>query len=1099
MSPCRKRQVGVPALTALARVDLVSACAECHGVVTNPRCFKGRKPATAGWHWLSGVMGTLAVGVSAVLGKTEVAIDAGAVSLKAGRLEFQFHAAAGNASDFEVWSATALGPAGNWSTAAGSTVESVAEGLYRGALPVAGQAQAFVRVRRVGLPPVGLSPVFNEIMSDNVSAHALAVGAYLDWIELFNPHDEALNLEGFGLSDDSARPGRWKFPPTLLQPSGRVLVYAVNADQGVAPVAGELRALLGIRSSGETLVLSDPFGREVDRVILPPMEPDQSIGRVPDGGPRWHLYGKAQVTPGLENGAVTEGVVVAPPEFSVEGGFHDVPVEIRMTTREPSGVVRFTTDGSVPTAQSPAGNVPLPVAQTTVVRAVTYDGEGRRSEETARTYFIGVRHDVPVVSMAASASNFEFRSGYLFGMGSRVLNSRGEVLQTYPFSGSNAWQDREAEVHLELYEPDGRLGLRQRAGLKVYGGWGSRGYPQKSLALFARKQYGAGKFEHAVFPGQDVDEFESLVLRNSGNDNQSTHQIPPRPPITHFGATKTYGSYFVNGTFTLLRDAMMQRLLAEGTDLDVQAYRPAVVYLNGEYWGIYNLREKFNEHHLVAHHGLPKGSVDLIEGYGEARAGDSIIYRAMRDYVTTRNMAVESNYQFVAERYLDIPNFIDYNVAVLYFQNFDIGNVKSWRPRTPRGRFHWMVYDQDYGFNLWPSNVYVAAMARDYADYANMFKFATAGTGTSTGWPNAGGRTLLLRRLLANPGFKERFILRCADLLNSAFREQRVESIVGEMASVIRPEIPDHLQRWSWPELQKRGYGAPYQPEFQPFTAATWETNLQVLVDFARDRPRSVRADCQEFFGLTGGQGELRVEAKPAGSGSVRLNSLHLTQLPWQGTYFNDLTNLLVAVAKPGFRFRGWDTPAGGVAETPMSWRTEAGVTRTVVARFEPMPVSAEPQARLWITEINYHSPDDLDAEDWIEIRNPGSTAVNLAGWVMRDDQDDAVCFLPAMSMEAGGYRVIARSMVKFQWAHPNTRDPIATFNFGLGNGGDGIRMLDPYGVEVERVVYEDRPPWPTAADGGGSTLQLAHPELEHASPAAWVPSLKRGGTPGTP
>jgi hypothetical protein len=102
--------------------------------------------------------------------------------------------------------------------------------------------------------------------------------------------------------------------------------------------------------------------------------------------------------------------------------------------------------------------------------------------------------------------------------------------------------------------------------MKVYGGWGSRGYPQKSLALFARKQYGAGKFEHDVFPGQDVDAFESLVLRNSGNDNQSTHQIPPRPPITEFGPTKSYGSYFVNGTFTLLRDAMMQRLLAGQTD-----------------------------------------------------------------------------------------------------------------------------------------------------------------------------------------------------------------------------------------------------------------------------------------------------------------------------------------------------------------------------------------------------------------------------------------------------------------------------------------------------------------------------------------------------
>jgi hypothetical protein len=1044
-------------------------------------------------------LGFLAAGGVAAMAQTDVVLDPGAVALKAGRLEFQFSAGPGNSTDFEVWNTTHLGAGANWAAAVGATVEAVAEGLYRGTVPVAGQSQAFVRVRRVGLPPIGLAPVFNEVMSDNVSAYAVAAGVYLDWIELFNPHDEALNLEGFGLSDDPALPAQWKFPLTQLQPGGRVLVHAAGNNQEITPVAGELRAPLGLRSSGETLVLSDPFGREVDRVILPPLDTDQSMGRVPDGGPQWHLYAKAQTTPGGENGAVSEGIVVAPPEFSVDGGFLEVPIEIRITTREPGAVVRFTTDGSVPTAQSPEAGEPLLVTQTTVVRAVAYDSEGRRSEETARTFFMGARHGLPVISMAAPAAHFEFRNGYLFGMGSRVLNNRGEVLETYPFSGSNAWQDREVEIHLELYEPDGRLGLRQRAGIKVYGGWGSRGYPQKSLALFARKQYGAGKFEHDVFPGQDVDSFESLVLRNSGNDNQSTHQIPPRPPITVFGPTKSYGSYFVNGTFTLLRDAMMQRLLQGQTDLDTQAYRPAVVYLNGEYWGIYNIREKFNEHHLVAHHGLPKGSVDLIEGYGDARAGDSVAYRAMRDYVATRSMAVESSYQFVVDRYLDIPNFIDYNLAVLYFQNFDIGNVKSWRPRTSRGRFRWMVYDQDYGFNLWPSNVYVAAMARDYADYANMFAFATAGTGTSTGWPNAGGRTLLLRRLLANPGFKERFILRCADLLNSAFREDRVESMVGELASVIRPELPAHLQRWSWPELQKRGYGAPYQPEFQPFNGATWETNLQVLVEFARDRARSVRQDCQQFFELNGGQGTLRVDVEPAGSGSIQLNSLSLTQFPWQGIYFNDLTNVLVAIAKPGFRFQGWETPAGTLSETPMGWRTQVGVTNTVVARFESMPASTEPPERLWITELNYHAPDDLDAEDWIEIHNPGSAPISLAGWVIRDDQDDAMCLLPALSLEPGEYRVIARSLVKFQWAHPNARDPIATFGFGLGNGGDTVRLFDPRGVEVERIPYGDREPWPTSADGGGATLQLAHPEMNHASPAAWSPSVKRGGTPGTP
>jgi len=1015
-------------------------------------------------------------------------------------LEFQFESGAGNPGEFQILRSATVGDRTSWQLATDGVVEAVVEGRFRASVSVAGQGLGFVKVRWTGLPAMGPAAVINEVMSDNRTAHGIGDGLVLDWIELFNPHDEAVNLRGYTLTDDALGVPQWVFPEVILQPGAFRMVYAAGDLPGGVMIEGVLLANLGLRSGGETLILSDPFGREVDRLVLPPLDVDQSVGRSPDGGPVWQFYAKAQATPGAANPTVGEGVSVPPPDVSMESGSYDGPISVRMTSRVAGGRIRFTTDGTPPTLDSQAaGETAIPVVQSMVLRAATYDGEGRRSEETARTYLVGVRHTLPVVSMSAPAANFEFRNGYLFGMGGRVLSPQGAVLETYPFSGSNAWQDREVEVQLELLEPGGKVGLRQRAGIKVYGGWGSRGYPQKSLALFARRQYGAGRFDHEVFPGGPLDTFESLVLRNSGNDNQSTHQIPPRPPITAFGATQTYGSYFVNGTFTLLRDAMMQRLLSGYTPLDTQAYRPAVVYLNGEYWGIYNLREKLNEHHVRAHHELPEGSIDLIEGYGDIRAGDSRVYRAMRDFVGARNMAVQTNFQFVADTYLDIDNFIDYNLAVIYFQNFDIGNIKCWRPRTPTGRFRWLVYDQDYGFGLWPAGVYEPAMARDYADYANMFRFATAGTGTSTGWPNAGGRTLLLRRLLANPGFRERFILRCADLLNSAFRESRVEGIIQDMAAVIRPEIGAHLKRWSWEELRRRGYAAPYKPEFQSFTQATWETNLSVLVDFARARPGKLRADCRSHFSLNGGQGDLEIEVEPEGAGVVRVNTLRLDSYPWRGTYFSDLTNTLRVVAKPGYRFREWRTPSGTAMESVLRWKVANGATQRIVAQLEPVSQGAIPKTRLWITEIQYRAPDDLDSDDWVEIHNPGDQAVNLEGWTVRDESDSVACVLPPVVLEPGGYRVMARSLVKFQWAYPDAKDPIAALNFGLGNGGDVVRLYDPEGVPVVRIPYGDEAPWPVSADGRGSTLQLAHPERSHESFEAWEASVKRGGTPGGP
>ena len=805
---------------------------------------------------------------------------------------------------------------------------------------------------------------------------------------------------------------------------------------------------------------------------------------------------KSLITPGKAKAPTPSGPPIPPPRFPKGSQFLSAGSALQLTleTSTPGAVIRFTTNGNPVTADAPLYPGPIEVTNTMMVRARAFV-EGRTGEEAIRTYFFGVDHKLPVVSLAAPQSNFEFKDGYLFGMGSQVLGPRGQVLEHYPFLGANAWQDREIEVAVEFFDVDGKAKFRQRAGMKVFGKWGSRGYPQKSLALYARRQYGKGKFHYPIFPDRDLDKFESLLLRNSGNDNQSTHQIPPSPRMTQFGPTKEYGGYFVNGNYTLMRDAMEQCLL-EGIDLDTQASRQAVVYINGEYWGIYGIREKIAENYLLSHHGFSKGEVDLIVGYGAVLAGDGAAYQSMHNFIAYKDLRAPTNYARLAAQYVDIDNFIDYHLAVTYFQNFDIGNIKFWRPRKGDGRFRWIVYDQDFGFNLWPPEVYLPAMARDYSDYRNMFKYWTSGRGDGIGWPNEGGRTLMLRRILLNEEFKRRFIQRCADLLNTQFREERVVPIIESMAAEIRPEIPRHLERWSWAELKKRGYGPPFKPENAPFTQAAWETHIAGLVDFARQRPAQLRQDCAEHFKLKKGLAQVKAQVVPEGAGRIQINTATITNFPWSGIFFRDYPVVLSAIPRPGYRFESW-SGSGGASVEPRWELNLPDPTNAFSAQFEALPAGLEESRRLIITEFQYYADPEVDSGDWIELNNPGDRPVNTLGWILRDGTANHEYVLPESSLAPGAYLVLCQDLLRFRRIHPAVTNSLGGFGFGLNHSGDTIRLDDPTGIPVLKLEYLNASPWPGGTDGSGNTVQLIDPRSYSPEPSAWKKSPATKGSPG--
>jgi hypothetical protein len=801
-------------------------------------------------------------------------------------------------------------------------------------LPLDDESAGFIRVVASSVSsPVAV--VINEVMSNNETTVADGDGDFPDWIELYNASDTAAELTGYQLSDNDANLSEWGFPAGTILDPGQYLVVFASGKVGAEIPEGETHTNFKLSNGNEPVILSDPLLKIVDRLDPGPLVSDNSVGHALDDLETYYVFHSGEPSPGAPN----YDFIVDPPEpfvqapiFSVRGGVFDEPVNLELIPPREGDLIRYTMDGTEPFRGSTPYSGSIELTETTVIRAVVLGAPN--SHSVTHTYVMDTHHSLPVMALAADPGHFEFTDGYLYGFGDHMFTSRGNIIGNFPYSASNAWKrNREIEASFEFYEPNEGKTSRMNVGVKIFGGWGSRGYPQKSMALFARREYGYGKIRHPFFPDREVDSFESIVLRNSGNDNQSTWLTYPRPPIHEFSAPVSHGSYFVNGNFTMFRDAMMQSLMAE-TGLDTQGYRPAVLYLNGDYWGIYNIREKFTEHYLESTHNVSANEIDLIEGYGKANTGSATTYSQMRSFIGGNSMANPSNYRTVQNRYLDIDNFIDYHLAVIYGQNFDIGNIKCWRRRSSTGgQFRWMLYDQDYSFSLWKPDVYLPAMKRDYSDYDNMFDFYTNPRGSGTGWPNSGGRTLLFRKMLENDQFKESLIQRCADLLNTLLASDRVVARIDLMADAIRPEMERHLTRWSWDGIRARGFGIPHKQEDEPLTVAHWERNVESMREFSRTRPDELRRDLIDHFGLPGDTATITITTSDPSKGTVQVNTIEVTETPWSGQYFQEFPPTLTALPKAGAIFVGW-SGANTSTETTIQLPIPAR-TASVTAMFE--------------------------------------------------------------------------------------------------------------------------------------------------------------------
>jgi hypothetical protein len=787
--------------------------------------------------------------------------------------------------------------------------------------------------------------------------------------------------------------------------------------------ASYLHTNFKITSQGEDIILSDNTGQIMDRIFTGPMLADVSRGRQPDGSENWFYF--LEPTPGTANITPAYTIIdtLPPVQFSLPAGFYSNDINISLSINAENTEIRYTTDGSDPDTTSMLYESPLILAQTTVVRAKAFQQGMLPSKITTHTYFINCSHPLPVISLSTTPANFWDNEYGIYVLGD---NAEPEM----PHYGANYWQDWERPIHVEFFEPDGQLAFHLDAGTKIFGGW-TRMNPQKSLAIYARNQYGYDKIEYPIFPDKPIGEFESIILRNSGND----------------------------WNYTMLRDAFMTGLVKE-IDLDIQAYRPAIVYLNGEYWGIHNVREKINEHFLAANRHVSSDNIDLLENDGIPIEGDAEYYNSMIHFLETNDISRSENYEQI-KTFMNVDNFINYQVAQIYFDNWDWpgNNLKYWRPRTQSGKWRWILYDTDFGFNLY----------KDQDSQANTLEFATATDGPEH--PNPPWSTFIFRTLLENTQFRNEYINRSCDFLNTIFLPARVLQILNLYKTAIEPEIGDHLTRWEG-------------------SIDFWNSEIQKLETFATQRPSHLRNHIRDKWDL-GNPASLTIHISPVDAGKVKINSIIPQQYPFNGIYFRNVPLQISAIPAYGYEFSQW---TGDFSNSDANMELSLTQNMNITANFEPADDYTAPVV---INEINYHSSDSYDPGDWIEIYNNSSTPVDISEWIFKDENDSIGFTFPTNKMiEIGDYLVICNNCIAFSTCFPQVENFIGNFEFGLNNGGELLILHDKGGNVIDSLHYDDQSTWPTEPDGNGPTLELKSPNLDNSLGENWSASNFHG-TPG--
>ena len=515
-------------------------------------------------------------------------------------------------------------------------------------------------------------------------------------------------------------------------------------------------------------------------------------------------------------------------EFSHESGFYESSFNLVLKSNLNSYSIYYTMDGSEPNHQSQlyknpifidgsnANNhsfipstpldgpdhlykfiwlAPKEVSKNSIIRFALFKHGFRISPVYSKTYFVQNNlidnYSLPVISLITDSLNlFDFNTGiYVPGKKHEEDGFNYWALGNY----HNRGVDWERDIHITYFNANKKIGFQTNAGIRMRG-FSSASFPQKSFNIYFKSQYGLNAIEYPLFDTSNNQIYKRLILRNSGEDFFKTH----------------------------FRDAMLQDLLAS-MNLEIQKFSPSILFINGEYWGIYNVREKYDKYYFKYNYGVSEDSVNILGVCGvEIEEGSQNDYFEIENFIKNNSLAISENYDLLRTK-IDIDNFIDFYITQIYYAHYDwpCNNYKMWKTDHPDSKWRFLIYDLDSSFGHDSLKSHYNTLSMQHA------------TSLLKEWPYCPCSNLLFRSMLENDVFKQDFLIKFKYHLDHTFAVDVVLNKIEKYKALFEPEMQRHINRWR-----------------HPSSIDLWYAEIDQLKTFAIYRPAIIKANIIDFFEL---------------------------------------------------------------------------------------------------------------------------------------------------------------------------------------------------------------------------------------------------------